>query len=246
MLTLVISNSKSTFRVSQASLEIQIQIVVSWNNDPLVAFEVASESCRRLAFRRIPISDQDVIPILIQIKIVDLKFHPLPHELSEALCYCILPTWWSFQVVQKLCTGIPGLLDIALDSRARSELGLAELLLTFHHRFEVLFSMTHWWTIQILVSSESDRINDYKTYRKPFLSTEASVLNFIIMKLEADTNDLLVKSCLPDMVARLTEVSSVLPPTRIWTVSKLFSVSNSWNYKQNCHIKIEIVINGSR
>lgn len=50
---------------------------------------------------------------------------------------------------------------------------------------------------------------------KPFLSTDASVLNLMIMKFDADTNDLLVKSCFPDSVAKLTEVSSVLPPARI-------------------------------
>lgn len=64
---------------------------------------------------------------------------------------------------------------------------------------------------------------------KPFLSTEASVLNLIIMKFDPETKDLLVKSCFPERVAKFTEVSSVLPPTRIWTVSKVFSVSNSWN-----------------
>lgn len=63
--------------------------------------------------------------------------------------------------------------------------------------------------------------------RKPFLSTDESVLNLMIMKFDADTNSLLVSSCLPDRVARFTDFSSVLPPTRICTMSKLFSVSNS-------------------
>lgn len=66
-----------------------------------------------------------------------------------------------------------------------------------------------------------------KKYLKPFLSTVASVLNLMIMKLEADTNDPFVRSGLPDRVARFTDVSSVLPPAKICTVSKVFSVSNS-------------------
>lgn len=55
------------------------------------------------------------------------------------------------------------------------------------------------------------------------------MLNLMIMKFEADTKSLFARSCFPDSVARFTEVSSVLPPTKIWTVSKAFSVSNSWN-----------------
>lgn len=51
----------------------------------------------------------------------------------------------------------------------------------------------------------------------------------MIIKFEADTNSLLLNSCFPDNVARFTDFSSVLPPTRICTMSKLFSVSNSWN-----------------
>lgn len=64
-------------------------------------------------------------------------------------------------------------------------------------------------------------------YLKPFLSTDASVLNLTIIKFEAETKDLLVKSGLPERVARLIDVSSVLPPAKICTVSKVFSVSNS-------------------
>lgn len=52
------------------------------------------------------------------------------------------------------------------------------------------------------------------------------------MKFDAVTYGLLVRSgCLPDIVANDTDFSSVRPPTRIWIVSKVFSVSNSWNCK---------------
>lgn len=53
------------------------------------------------------------------------------------------------------------------------------------------------------------------------------MLNLIIMKFEADTKDLFVKSGFPDKVAKFMDVSSDLPPAKIWTVSKVFSVSNS-------------------
>lgn len=72
-----------------------------------------------------------------------------------------------------------------------------------------------------------DNLINGMDYLKPFFSTEPSVLNLMIMKFEADTKDLLPKSCFPDKVAKLTALSSVLPPTKICTVSKVFSVSNS-------------------
>lgn len=53
------------------------------------------------------------------------------------------------------------------------------------------------------------------------------MLNLIIIKLLADTNERLVRSCLPDKVAKFMDVSSERPPARICTVSKDFSVSNS-------------------
>jgi len=52
-------------------------------------------------------------------------------------------------------------------------------------------------------------------YLKPLRSTEASELNLTIIKLEADTNILLLKSIFPESVAKLTALSSVRPPTRI-------------------------------
>lgn len=68
-----------------------------------------------------------------------------------------------------------------------------------------------------------------KFYLNPFFSTDPSVLNLTIMKLEADIKDLFPRSCFPDRVAKLTALSSVRPPTKICTVSNVFSVSNSWN-----------------
>lgn len=70
-------------------------------------------------------------------------------------------------------------------------------------------------------------MNKMISYLNPFFSTEASVLNLIIMKFDADTNDLLPRSNFPDKVAKFTALSSVLPPTKICTVSNDFSVSNS-------------------
>jgi hypothetical protein len=64
---------------------------------------------------------------------------------------------------------------------------------------------------------------------KPRFSTDESVLNLMIMKLEAETKVFSVRSRAPERVAMLTAVSSVRPPPRIWTVSKCFSVSNSEN-----------------
>lgn len=52
-------------------------------------------------------------------------------------------------------------------------------------------------------------------YLNPLRSTEASELNLIIMKFDADTNILLLKSIFPESVARLTALSSVRPPTSI-------------------------------
>ena len=70
--------------------------------------------------------------------------------------------------------------------------------------------------------------------RNPRFSTLPSERNLITMKLEAEVNVLAVYSSpWPLSVAMLTAVSSVRPPPRIWTVSKLRSVSNS----ENCEKK---------
>ena len=66
--------------------------------------------------------------------------------------------------------------------------------------------------------------------RNPRFSTLPSERNLMTMKLEAEVNVLAVYSSpWPLSVAMLTAVSSVRPPPRIWTVSKLRSVSNSEN-----------------
>lgn len=48
---------------------------------------------------------------------------------------------------------------------------------------------------------------------KPFFSTDASVLNFIIIRLEAVVYVIEERSWLPDKVTSDTLFSSVLPPT---------------------------------
>ena len=67
--------------------------------------------------------------------------------------------------------------------------------------------------------------------RKPDFSSDSSVLNLMIMKLEAEVK-LLPLSCSvmePDRVAMVVADSSVRPPPRIWTVSNTFSVSKREN-----------------
>ena len=50
---------------------------------------------------------------------------------------------------------------------------------------------------------------------KPFFSTASSDRNLMIMKFEAEVKLLLCRSRLPDRVAMVVAVSSVLPPPRI-------------------------------
>lgn len=69
----------------------------------------------------------------------------------------------------------------------------------------------------------------------------------MIMKFDADTNNLLLNSCFPESVAKFTDFSSVLPPTKIWTISKLFSVSNSWNcFPKWKRVKLILFVNKKR
>ena len=51
------------------------------------------------------------------------------------------------------------------------------------------------------------------------------------MKLEADVKNCWLTFRLPDRVSSVTDASSVLPPARIWTVSKVHFVSNLVNCK---------------
>ena len=53
--------------------------------------------------------------------------------------------------------------------------------------------------------------------------------NLMIMKLEAEVKVLSLRLRVPERVAMLVAASSVLPPPRICTVSKIFSVSKSEN-----------------
>lgn len=96
---------------------------------------------------------------------------------------------------------------------------VVRLLLDYHHILEVQFSTKPFKTILInykyIFFKEKTNIYNFDIYLKPLRSTEASELNLIIIKFEADTNILLLKSIFPERVAKFTALSSVRPPTRI-------------------------------
>ncbi len=66
----------------------------------------------------------------------------------------------------------------------------------------------------------------------PKYTLTSSDLNLMIMKLEAEVKVLSLRLSEPERVAMLVAASSVRPPPRICTVSKIFSVSKSENWTE--------------